>query len=115
VVSTGDPHLDNPTPQKWFDTSKFSILPAYTARTNPLQYPDVRGPIFWDIQANFGKNFAITERIKTELRLSAYNLTNRLNRSEPVVDVTNSAFGTALRQANGGTGRQLEYGLKITF
>jgi hypothetical protein len=45
----------------------------------------------------------------------AYNLTNRLNRSEPVVDVTNSAFGTALRQASSSTGRQLEYGLKITF
>ncbi len=115
LVATGDPHLDNPTPQKWFDTSKFSILPAYTARTNPLQYPDVRGPIYWDIQANFGKDFAITERIKTELRLSAYNLTNRLNRDSPIVDITSSAFGTALRQAGSSTGRQLEYGLKITF
>ena len=114
VLATGDPHLDNPTPQKWFDTSKFSILPAYTPRTNPLQYPDVRGPIYWEIQANFGKDFAITERIRTELRLSAYNLTNRLNRADPIMDITNAAFGTALRQDK-SVGRQLEYGLKIVF
>lgn len=115
VISSGDPALSNPAPQKWFDTSKFRILPAYTQRTNPLQYPNVKGPVYWEVQASLGKSFAITERARAELKLSAFNLTNRLNRADPIVDITNSGFGTALRQATSMTGRQMEFGLKIHF
>ena len=115
VVASGDPALTNPTPGEWFDITKFKILPAYTPRTNPLQYPDVRGPIYWEIQANLAKTFPITERVRAELKVAAYNLTNRLNRADLVVDITNSAFGTALREASNMTGRQMEFGLKILF
>jgi hypothetical protein len=120
MVATGDPHLDNPKPEKWFDTSKFSRLPAYTQRTNPLMYPDVRGPIYWDIQASVGKTFKVGDKAQVQAKLVAYNLTNRLNRADPDMTVTSSTFGTALRQGNGGqnnvmSGRQLEAGLKILF
>jgi hypothetical protein len=47
--------------------------------------------------------------------MAAYNLTNRLNRADPIVDPTNSAFGTAVREASNMTGRQMEFGLKILF
>jgi hypothetical protein len=120
MVATGDPHLDTPTPAKWFDTSKFSRLPAYTQRTNPRTYSDVTGPIYWEIQASIGKTFQVTERYKIQAKMAAYNLTNRLNRADPNMDVTNSLFGTALRQGNGSqtnvmSGRQLELALKILF
>ena len=115
VIAFGDPALSNPTPQKWFDTTMFKVLPAYTPRTNPLQFPDVRGPIYWEIQANLAKTFVITERFRAELKMAAYNLTNRLNRADPIVDINNSGFGTALRQGANLTGRQMEYGLKILF
>jgi hypothetical protein len=115
MVASGDPHLDNPTPAKWFDTSKFSVLPAYTQRTNPRTYPDVRGPIYWDIQASVGKTIATGDRIKTQLKFTAYNLTNRLNRDVPITTISSTTFGTANRQATGMTGRQLELGLKILF
>ena len=112
---TGDPHLDNPTPEKWFDTSKFSILPTYTQRTNPRMYPDVKGPIYWDIQASLGKTFKVGETTKFQAKLAAYNLTNHLNRADPIVNVTSATFGTSLRQGNALTGRQLEAVLKIMF
>jgi hypothetical protein len=114
LAATGDPHLDNPTPAKWFDTSKLSRLPAYTQRTNPRTYDDVRGPMTWDIQALVGKTFSVGDKYKTHLRMTAYNLTNRLNRADPITDITLSTFGTANRQ--GATvGRQLEFGLKVIF
>jgi hypothetical protein len=54
--------------------------------------------------------------------VSAFNLTNRLNRADPILDVASSTFGTALRQGTGtqtGTnaisGRQIELVLKILF
>jgi hypothetical protein len=115
MVATGNPHLDDPTPAKWFDTSKFSVLPAYTQRTNPRTYLDVRGPIYWDIQASVGKTFAVGDKFKTQMKLTAYNLTNRLNRANPITDVSLTTFGTARRQATGMTGRQLEFSLKILF
>ena len=114
MIATGDPALPNPTPQKWFDTSKFAVLPAYTPRTNPWQYPDVKGPIYWEVQGTLSKTFRITERVRTELKVAAYNLTNRLNRADPPTTVTSSTFGQALRQ-NISNGRQLELGLKILF
>jgi hypothetical protein len=115
VIAYVDPALSNPTPQKWFDTTQFKVLPAYTPRTNPLQYPDVKGPVYWEIQANLAKNFNLTEKVRAELKVAAYNLTNRLNRADPIVDITNSGFGTALRQGANFTGRQMEFGLKILF
>ncbi len=113
--ATGDPALDNPTPDKWFDTSRFSVLPTYTQRTNPRIYPDVKGPIYWDIQASLGKTFRVAETTKFQAKLAAYNLTNRLNRADPDVIVTSATFGKALRQGNALTGRQLEASLKILF
>jgi hypothetical protein len=121
MIATGDPALDHPTPARWFDTSKFSVLPAYTQRTNPRMYPDVKGPIYWDIQASLGKTFNAGERARIQAKLAAYNLTNRLNRADPdVSSATSATFGTALRQGLGAqtnvlSGRQLEASLKILF
>ncbi len=114
MVATGDPAVANPTPKQWFDISKLSILPSYTPRTNPWQYPDVRGPIYWEIQSTLSKTFKITERTGVELKMAAYNLTNRLNRSDPSTSVTSSTFGQTLTQYI-STGRQMEFSLKITF
>jgi hypothetical protein len=114
MVATGDPHLDNPTPAKWFDTSKFSRLLSYTQRTNPRMYPDVRGPIYWDIQAAVAKTFRVGDQFKIQAKLSAYNVTNRLNRADPDLSVTSSTFGQSLNQ-NITVGRQLEAVLKIMF
>jgi hypothetical protein len=70
--------------------------------------------VFWDTQGSVAKIFRITERWRTELKVGGYNLTNRLNRTNPVLDVNSSQFGQSLRQ-NTTTGRQLEIGLKILF
>lgn len=115
ALVSGDPTIDNPTPQQWFDTSVFKVLPAYTPRTNPDHYPELRGPIYWEIQSTLSKQFAITERVKFELKGSAYNLTNRLNRANPDVTITSSTFGKSLRQLGSVTGRQIELGAKIIF
>jgi hypothetical protein len=116
ATTCSDPAISDPTPAHWFNTSCFSVLPPYTPRTNPDHYSDLRGPIFWDMQASLSKQFALTsERLKAELRISAYNLTNRLNRADPSTTVNDSAFGQSLRQYANYTGRQMEFGLRIRF
>lgn len=68
------------------------------------------------MQSTLSKQFALTaERVKLDLRLSAYNLTNRLNLADPDVSITSSSFGKALRQLGNATGRQAEVSARITF
>jgi len=90
MVATGDPHLDNPTPSKWFDTSKFSRLPSYTQRTNPGPIRMSRDPSIGKSRLLSGRPSRVTERYKIQAKMAAYNLTNRLNRADPNMDVNNS-------------------------
>ena len=130
LVVTGNPCISNPTPQHWFNTAAFSALPAntYVLRTNPLQYGCLTGPKFWTLDGTLTKAFNITERVHAELKISAYNATNRLNRGDPDTGVNDSNFGQALYQGSPGgifgaqgatygnqSGRQAELGLKVLF
>jgi Carboxypeptidase regulatory-like domain/TonB dependent receptor len=130
AIVTGDPCLSNPTPQHWFNTAAFSAIPAntYVLRTNPLQYGCLAGPHFWNLDANLTKAFNFTERIHAELKMAAYNATNRLNRGDPDTNVLSSTFGQTLFQGSPGgsfgaqgatfgnqSGRQVEIGMKIIF
>ena len=60
-------------------------IPAntYVLRTNPMQYGCLVGPHFWNLDANLTKAFNFTERVHAELKMAAYNATNRLNRGDP--------------------------------
>jgi len=116
ALVSGDPSVSNPTPDQWFNTSVFKVLPSYTPRTNPDHYPNVRGPMYWEMQGTLSKQVQIVpDRVKFELRGSAYNLTNRLNRADPDTGITSSSFGKSLRQLGSVTGRQIELGGKIIF
>ena len=130
LIVTGDPCVSNPSPQHWFNTAAFAPVPAntYVLRSNPLQYGCLVGPRFWNLDANLTKTFNITERIHAELKMAAYNATNRLNRGDPDTNVLSSTFGQALFQGSPGgsfgaqgatfgnqSGRQVEIGMKITF
>lgn len=93
----------------------FKQLPAFTLRTNPRSYSGLTGPTTWQLDATISKEFRVTERWKSELKMSAYNATNHLNRANPDTGVNSSNFGQTLRQRGNYFGRQVELGLKIIF
>ena len=113
MLASGDPTIPNPTRDRWFDTSKFQQLPAYTPRTNPWQYPSLTGPGYWNLDTNLSKNFSLTERFRLEFRLEAYNLTNSFMLSDPNLGVLNSLFGRSTGQAN--YGREIQYTARLHF
>ena len=130
LIVTGNPCLSNPTPGAWFNTSVFQPIPAntYVLRTNPLQYNCLTGPHFWDVDTSLSKQFHITEKFRAELKMTAYNTLNNLNRGDPDTSVYDANFGKALYQGSpGGTfgsqtatsayisGRQVELGFKILW
>lgn len=73
-----------------------------------------RKQFYWD--ASFFKNFpvsAISEAFNVQVRVSAYNVLNRVNRSSPNGDINNAGdFG---RDINEQRRRQMEFSLKLIF
>jgi len=131
MIVTGNPCVDNPTAQRWFNKDAFAQTPAntYVLRSNPLQFGCLTGPKFFNLDGTLSKSVNITERVKTEFKVAAYNATNRLNRGDPDTNIYSSTFGQALFQGSpggtfgqqgatygtGNSGRQVELGLKIIF
>ncbi len=73
-----------------------------------------RPQFYWD--ASFFKNFpitAISEAFNMQLRFSAYNVLNRVNRSTPNGDINNAGdFGRDISEQRR---RQMEFSLKLIF
>jgi hypothetical protein len=112
---SGDPILSSPTADKWFNTGAFAIATPYTPRTNPYQYEGLTGPGYWSWDATLVKYFDITERVRFELRMEAYNLPNKLMLNQPNMSVTSSLFGKSVNHAPGNFGRELQYTARIHF
>jgi hypothetical protein len=80
----GDPRISDRSRDRWFDTSQFAVQPAYTPRSNPYQFGGVRGPYNWSLDNTLGEVFTVTERVRFEMRLEAYNLTNSFVPTNPI-------------------------------
>jgi hypothetical protein len=113
MAAGGDPRISSPNREKWFDTSLFSQLPAYTPRANPWQFDGVRGPRNWNLDTTLAKMFPITESVRFELRLEAYNLTNSFIPTNPDMGVNSPNFGRSINQMN--RGREFQYTGRIHF
>ena len=115
MVATGNPVISNPTPQRWFDTSVFSQLPAYTARTNPWLYPGLTGPGQLNIDASLVKAFYVTERLKFQLRMDSFNVLNNMTWGDPDTNVYSSTFGQSTDELANTHGRRTQLGLRLEF
>jgi hypothetical protein len=117
LLVNGDPAVDNPTQDRWFNTSVFRQLPPFTRRQNPLQYDDVKGPRFVNIDGVLAKEFHILpeNRLKFELRGEAYNLTNRFPAADPDLTVTSANFGKIIGQRAGVFGRQIQFSGRLVW
>ena len=115
MLVNGNPAISNPGPNGWFNTSVFSILPAYTRRSNPWYYSDIRGPKFFNIDGTLNKDFAVTERIRFQLHMDAFNALNNMNWNNPNMTVGSSQFGKSTDIYPQDFGRRLQLGLRVEF
>jgi hypothetical protein len=106
---SGDPRIDDPSNAARFNTTVFARKDPFTRRTNPKQYDGIHGPSTWSVDMTLSKEYRISEKIKFEIRMEAYNLTNSFLGANPSTDVTSSTFGRVVNQRAGTFGRQLQY------
>ena len=118
LIANGNPKVDNPSINRWFDTSVFQVLPAFTRRSNPWIYDGVTGPGFFNLDMSMVKSFAITERFSAEMRIDSFNLPNSMTWNDPSTAISSTFFGKSSGQFNlngVGVGRTSQMGLRIRF
>ena len=115
MVVSGNPEVSNPGADGWFNTSVFSLLPAYTRRTNPWYYSGIRGPSFFNLDGTLNKDFSLTERIRFQLHMDAFNALNNMNWNDPNMTVGSSQFGKSTDIYPNDFGRRLQLGLRLSF
>ena len=106
----GNPHLSNPGPDAWFNTSAFAISPYGmfgNAGRNILT-----GPGFSSVDVSVIKNTLIREGLNLQFRAEFFNLLNSPNFFLPNSFLGSPAFGRILAA---GTPRRLQFGLKLLF
>ncbi len=106
----GNPYLRNTSTRQWLDPGAF-VLNALGTFGNAGS-DALRGPRFFDIDVAVSRYFNIKEKQRVELRFEFFNLTNRVNFSNPDNFVTDSTFGVILSDFGP---RILQFALKYKF
>jgi hypothetical protein len=114
-VVTGNPKIDNPTRDKWFDTSMFSLADAYTPRSNPYYYKGLNGPGWTVTDMTLSKVFSLGGRYRLEARIEAYNAFDQILWDNPDLSLSSSNFGKVTRKRVDGNGREIQIGVRFMF
>jgi hypothetical protein len=110
------------TSERWFNVAAanqvFDRLPANqlvsNIRTLPPRFSYIRSDGINNFDLSLFKNYQITEKMRIQFRMEAFNALNHVQFAAPNTNVTSDAFG----QINGETGhgqRQITFGLKLIF
>jgi len=112
--------LEEPSANRWFNTTAFINPPNYTFGNIGRALPDVRGPGTFNWDLSLIKNTRITERFNLQFRAEAFNFLNSVNLGLPAGGFSPGANGlnqsgtfgtiTSARDA-----RNVQLGLKLLF
>ncbi|MGH9627563.1 MAG: TonB-dependent receptor domain-containing protein, partial [Bryobacteraceae bacterium] len=106
----GDPFIDNPTPQAWFNTAAFAPAPLHTFGDAGIGI--LEGPGLFQLNTGLSKNFFVTESKYLQFRFETFNTTNRVNYNNPSTSLTSANYG---RITGAGSARYMQLGLKFLF
>jgi hypothetical protein len=106
----GKAKLDDPTPERWFNTAAFAPSPRGTFGNSGRNILD--GPGYQNFSISLNKDTPLGEDATLQFRAEAFNLFNRTNLDLPDIFVFSPTFGR-IRSAQ--EPRRLQLGLKLLF
>jgi hypothetical protein len=71
LIAGSNCRIPNPTPARWFDTSKFLKEPPRTPRGKRCQQHDLSSTSLWDLHGTLSKMFRLTEKMGSRLNITA--------------------------------------------
>ena len=107
---TGNPSLDDPSPDRWFDAAAFTTPAFGTFGNAPRNLLD--GPGYQNVNLAFLKHVTLTERTRLQLRVEAFNLFNRPNFNLPDAFLGSPTFG---RVTSADSPRRCQFGVRLIF
>jgi hypothetical protein len=107
----GDPDLEDRSSTLWFNTAAFAPNTPGLWGDTPRGF--LRGPAFWNIDLALSRNVRIAGSQQIELRLEAFNLTNRVHLGNPNVTLGNANFGRITNTS--ADPRVLQFAVKYGF
>jgi len=115
----GDPHIDNPTAARWFNTAAFAQNPVVTgvATEGNSARNLLYGPGYHVVDLAVTREFRFGERYKISLRGEGTNVFNLVNlgqpgNSVPAAGSTSATFGVI---TSASAMRRLQFGARFTF
>lgn len=112
--------LDNPTAERWFDTTQFVNPPNFTFGNLGRALPDVRSPGIINFDVSAIKDTLLTEGLRLQFRAEAFNVFNKTNLGSPNVSFSPGPDGRN-QSANFGTitssrdPRIIQFGVRLVF
>jgi hypothetical protein len=106
----GDPKLDDPSADRWFNTAAFAIPPFGSFGDAGRNILD--GPGYQNINLGLLKHIAIGGDMRLQLRAEAFNLFNHSNFNLPDAYVGSPTFG---RIVSADSPRRCQFGVKLLF
>ena len=112
ICSSCDLALTNRTPERWFNTSAFSVAAPYTLGVAARRYTQLRQAGTKTADIALGKNWSPKEPWRLQFRAQLYNLTNTPQFNAPGAALGTTTFGlvNATRPP-----RTVELALKLNF
>ncbi len=107
---TGQAKLDNPTPERWFNTAAFAIPPFGSFGNSGRNILD--GPSYKNVNFSLVKNTRVREFTIIQFRTEFFNLFNHPNFGLPDNFVGSPSFG---RLVSADSPRRIQFGLKLLF
>ena len=111
---------DKPTLDRWFNTDGFERNPsrtpaAFHRRVFPLRIEGVRAQSTNLWNANLGRTFSFSERVKLELRCDVLNVANRSQFNPPVSTPTSTDFGRITSAVEESINRMFQVQARLRF
>jgi hypothetical protein len=125
--------LTDPTPDRWFNTCYVDLngaqqkclsgespvwrqRPAFTLRTTPIRFPDIRVPWKPTLDASLFKHLDLPRKMRLEIRIEGFNLTNTVILPGPTTTFNDANFGK-IAEPRGSVyfPRNVQIGTKLSF
>jgi hypothetical protein len=97
----------------------FLVREPFQRRTAMFRYDEFRRPTYWEVDLNFAKSTRLTDKMRMQVRLEAFNIFNRpmYDELQYQQDTGSADFGRINRNTRGQSNFQrfIQLGFRLTF